>query len=71
MRAAGGLTFKTLSSDGNMSFTVRDSGDGVAFRVIPSNGNPIYGRFDGSVKQVFQGSPDSGGSGYRVLRVVN
>lgn len=43
----------------------------TAFRVTGEDINPVYIKVNGSLEQVEVGAPDTGGTGFRLLRVAN
>lgn len=66
--------YDTLSGNGPNGLSVRSQNSGVVqsnFVVTSNATNPVNVRVGGSLKQVTQGAADSGGTGFRLLRVAN
>lgn len=66
--------YNTTSGNGPNGLSVKSQNSGVVqsnFVVTSNADNPINVRVGGSLKQVTQGAADSGGAGFRLLRVAN
>jgi hypothetical protein len=66
--------YNTTSGNGPNGLVVKSKNSGVvqSNMVVTSNAsNPVNIMVGGSLKQVLAGAADSGGAGYKVLRVLN
>lgn len=71
MSTNGALQVKAHGFDSNLSLKVMNFYGDTKFQVAIQSDNPMYVMVNGSLKQVTQGDDNSGGSGFRVLRVPN
>jgi len=66
--------YNTTAGNGPNGLSVKSRNSGVVqsnFVVTSNANNPVNVRVGGSLKQVTQGAADSGGTGFRLLRVAN
>jgi len=71
MSPSGALQVRSHGFHADASLKVQDYYGVTKFQVAIMSSDPVYMMFDGALKQVRQGNPDSAGTGCRILYVPN